>query len=82
MMRQAILACFVSTISRAYAASISLASIAVDDLVNPLAVNTTTPTFSWAVNSPSVRGAGIASVQVQVLSRNQSPHSGLVQHPP
>ncbi|KAI0174306.1 bacterial alpha-L-rhamnosidase-domain-containing protein [Pestalotiopsis sp. NC0098] len=54
--------------SHAYAASISLASVAVDDLPDPLAVNTTTPTFSWAVNSPSVRGAGFAAAQVQVFS--------------
>ncbi|KAF3000421.1 hypothetical protein E8E14_003866 [Neopestalotiopsis sp. 37M] len=67
-MRQINLACLVSAISRAHAASISLASVAVDDLINPLAVNTTTPTFSCAVNSPSFRGASFASVQVRVLS--------------
>lgn len=68
IMRRTTIPLFALTLCRTDAAQISLASVAVDDLVNPLAVNTATPTFSWAVDSPSTRAGGFSAVQVQVIS--------------
>ncbi|VUC26105.1 unnamed protein product [Clonostachys rosea] len=51
-------------------ALVTIATITVNDLVNPLAVNSTAPKFGWTLNSPTSRGAGYQSAQIQVLSQS------------
>jgi alpha-L-rhamnosidase len=51
-----------------YTAQISIASVTVNDLVDPLAISTSTPQFEWVINGSSDRGASYTAGQVQVWS--------------